>query len=106
MRGILSSAGYIPYRRLQRSQIREVMGSGGGKGTRSVASFDEDTTTMAVEACRLLGPLGSPDALWFSTAEPAYLDKTNANAVHTALRLSDDVGATDFGGAIRSGVGA
>ena len=54
-RGILAAAGYVPYRRLQRSAIRDVMGSGGGKGTRSVASFDEDTTTMAVEAARNLG---------------------------------------------------
>jgi 3-hydroxy-3-methylglutaryl CoA synthase len=106
MRGILSAAGYVPYRRLQRSEIREVMGSGGGKGTRSVASFDEDTTTMAVEACRLLGPDLRPGSLWFSTAEPAYLDKTNANAVHTALRLDDDVLSMDVGGAIRSGIGA
>jgi len=106
MRGILRAAGYVPYRRLQRSAIREVMGSGGGKGTRAVASFDEDTTTMAVEACRLLPPTGSPDALWFSTAEPAYLDKTNATAVHTALRLDEAVTAIDMGGAIRSGIGA
>jgi len=106
MRGILATAGYVPFRRLQRSAIREVMGSGGGKGTRSVASFDEDTTTMAVEACRLLGPDLDPGSLWFSTAEPAYLDKTNANAIHTALRLDDDVLAMDVGGAIRSGVGA
>ncbi|HYZ91439.1 MAG TPA: OB-fold domain-containing protein [Actinomycetota bacterium] len=106
MRGILASAGYVPFRRLQRSAIREVMGSGGGKGTRSVASFDEDTTTMAVEAARNLGPLAKPGSLWFSTAEPAYLDKTNANAVHTALRLDDDVAAMDVGGAIRSGIGA
>jgi 3-hydroxy-3-methylglutaryl CoA synthase len=106
MRGILAAAGYVPFRRLQRSEIRDVMGSGGGRGTRSVASFDEDTTTMAVEAARNLGPLLKPDALWFSTAEPAYLDKTNANAVHTALRLDDDVSTMDAGGAIRSGIGA
>ncbi len=106
MRGILRSAGYVPYRRLQRSEIREIMGSGGGKGTRSVASFDEDTTTMAVEACRLLGPHPNPGSLWFSTAEPAYLDKTNANTIHAALRLDDDVSAMDAGGAIRSAVGA
>ena len=61
---------------------------------------------MAVEACRLLGPDLDPGSLWFSTAEPAYLDKTNATAVHTALRLDDDVLAMDVGGAIRSGVGA
>ncbi len=106
MRGILSAAAYVPFRRLQRSTIREVMGSGGGKGTRSVASFDEDTTTMAVEACRNLGPHQAPNSLWFATAEPAYLDKTNANAIHAALRLDDDVTALDMGGAIRSGVGA
>jgi hydroxymethylglutaryl-CoA synthase len=107
MRGILAAAGYVPFRRLQRSAIRDVMGAGGGKGTRSVASFDEDTTTMAVEAARNLGPLdASPDALWFSTAEPAYLDKTNANAIHTALRLDSQVSAMDVGGAIRSGIGA
>jgi 3-hydroxy-3-methylglutaryl CoA synthase len=106
MRGILASSGYVPYRRLQRSAIREFAGSGGGKGTRSVAGSDEDTTTMAVEACRLLGTELSPNALWFSTAEPAYLDKTNANAIHTALRLHDDVFAMDMGGAIRSGIGA
>jgi len=82
------------------------MGSGGGKGTRSVASFDEDTTTMAVEAARLLPDRLAPDALWFATAEPAYLDKTNANAIHTALHLDDAVASMDMGGAIRSGVGA
>ena len=106
MRGILAAAAYVPFRRLQRSSIRDVMGSGGGKGTRSVASFDEDTTTMAVEAARNLGAHQAPEALWFSTAEPAYLDKTNANAIHTALRLDSQVGAMDVGGAIRSGIGA
>ena len=32
---------------------RRPSGQGGGKGTRSVASYDEDTTTMGVEAARL-----------------------------------------------------
>jgi hydroxymethylglutaryl-CoA synthase len=53
MRGIVSIAGYVPYRRLQRSAVSQLFGSGGGKGTRSVASHDEDTTTMGVEAARL-----------------------------------------------------
>ncbi len=106
MRGILAAAAYLPYRRLQRAQIRDVMGSGGGKGTRSVASFDEDTTTMAVEACRLLPGGSKAGSLFFATATPAYLDKTNAAAVHAALRLDDGVAAFDMGGALRSGVGA
>ncbi len=105
-RGIVASAGYVPYRRLQRADIRAVMAAGGGRGTRSVASFDEDTTTMAVEACRQLHLTPAPDAIWFATSEPGYLDKTNANAIHAALGLDEAVTALDFGGAIRSGVGA
>ena len=53
MRGILSIAGYVPYRRLSRSEIPATFGTGGGKGTRSVAGYDEDTTTMAVEAAQI-----------------------------------------------------
>ena len=109
MRGILSSGGYVPYRRLQRGAVAQVLGTGGGKGTRSVASHDEDTTTMGVEAARLAlraMPAAAPSALWFSTATPAYLDKTNASALHAALRLASGVPAYDFGGALRSGVGA
>ncbi|HUV09889.1 MAG TPA: OB-fold domain-containing protein [Acidimicrobiia bacterium] len=110
MRGILGAAGYVPYWRLDRAQIGATFGSGGGKGTRAVASFDEDTTTMGVEAARLAVrglPEGvAPAQLWFATVAPAYLDKTNATTIHAALRLDRDVPALDWGGAIRSGVGA
>ena len=101
MRGILSAAGYVPYRRLNRADIKAFMGSGGGKGTRSVASHDEDTTTLGVEAARLAlrsAPGHTPNSVWFATSVPAYLDKTNATAVAAALRLPGDVGAYDFGG--------
>jgi hydroxymethylglutaryl-CoA synthase len=108
VRGILSAAGYVPHSRLTRADINAFMGSGGGKGTRSVASHDEDTTTLGVEAARLAlrgSPGASPDALWFATSSPAYLDKTNATAVAAALRCPGDVAAYDFGGALRSGMG-
>ena len=108
MRGILSAAGYVPYRRLNRADIKAFMGSGGGKGSRAVASHDEDTTTLGVEATRLAlrsAPGHTPDSLWFATSAPAYLDKTNATAVAAALRLPGDIGAYDFGGALRSGMG-
>ncbi|HSO95842.1 MAG TPA: OB-fold domain-containing protein [Acidimicrobiia bacterium] len=109
MQGILSAAGYVPYRRLDRSTITKTFGSGGGRGTRAVAGYDEDTTTLGVEAARLAlrgAPGIAPQALWFATVAPAYLDKTNATTIHAALRLDGDVLAADFGGAIRSGVGA
>jgi hydroxymethylglutaryl-CoA synthase len=109
MRGILSAAGYVPYWRLDRGAIKAVFGSGGGRGSRVVASYDEDTTTMGVEAARLAlrsADGAQPDALWFSTVAPGYFDKTNATTIHAALRLDSDVPALDWGCAIRSGVGA
>ena len=109
MRGISGIAGYVPYRRLPRAEVARVFGSGGGRGTRSVASHDEDTTTMGVEAARLAlrsAPGAAPDNIWFATATPAYLDKTNATTIHAALRQPSHVGAFDFGGALRSGAGA
>jgi hydroxymethylglutaryl-CoA synthase len=109
-RGILSYGAYLPYRRLDRGAIRAVAGSGGGSGTRTVASYDEDTTTLGVAAARLAlaaAPEGvSPGSVWFSTVSPAYLDKTNATAIHAALRLDDAVTAFDMNGAVRSAVGA
>ena len=108
MRGVLSAAGYVPYRRLDRSEIAGFLGKGGGQGARSVASYDEDTTTMAVEAGRLaLRSVDGrqPEQVWFATAEPAYLEKTNATAIHAALRLDSDMPALDVGGAVRSGIG-
>jgi hydroxymethylglutaryl-CoA synthase len=109
VRGIVTAGGYVPRARLSRSEVAEFLGSGGGKGARAVASHDEDTTTMGVEAARLAlrgAPAVAVGAVWFSTAAPAYLDKTNATALHAALRLPGDVPALDFGGALRSGVGA
>jgi hydroxymethylglutaryl-CoA synthase len=108
MRGIVSYAGYVPYRRLRRADIADLLGGAPGRGSRSVASWDEDTTTMAVEAGRLAlraTPV-RPEALWLSTAEPAYGERTNATAVHAALRLDSDVLAMDVGSGVRSGMGA
>ena len=110
MPGIVSYGAYIPYWRMQRSAITSALGSGGGRGTRSVASYDEDTTSMAAEAGRIAlanAPEGySPANLWFATATPAYLDKTNANGVHAALALPDGAGAFDTVGSVRSQVAA
>jgi 3-hydroxy-3-methylglutaryl CoA synthase/uncharacterized OB-fold protein len=106
MRGIIAYGAYVPYFRLQKSAITEALGTGGGRGTRAVASYDEDATSMAVEACRHLGrsaPDGlTPDAVYFATATPPYLDKTNANVIHAALDLPSRVFAGDIGGSPRS----
>jgi len=108
-RGVLGAAAYLPHRRLDRTTIAAVAGGGGGKGTRTVASYDEDTTTMGVEAARAAlrsTPGARPDVLWFSTVAPAYADKTNATALHAALRLDRGTRAFDAIGSVRSAVGA
>ena len=110
---ILGWGAYLPWWRLDRSTIAPVAGGGGGKGTRSVASYDEDATTMAVAAGRAaLRHAGEargtidPAAVWLSTVAPPYLDKTNATAVHAALRLARTAGAYDVNGSVRSTLGA
>jgi hydroxymethylglutaryl-CoA synthase len=110
MAGLIAYGAYVPYHRLKRSEIAQVLGDGGGKGTRAVASYDEDPTSMGVEAARhaLRGVAGAalPQRLLFATANPPYLDKTNANVVHAALALDTGALALDVAGSVRSGVGA
>jgi hydroxymethylglutaryl-CoA synthase len=108
--GVIAYGSYVPYHRLDRRRIKDVLGSGGGKGTRAVASYDEDTTSMGVEAARLaladLPDRRVVEQLFFATANPAYADKTNATAIHAALSLPPETLAVDMAGAVRSGVGA
>ncbi|MGH9091158.1 MAG: OB-fold domain-containing protein [Acidimicrobiales bacterium] len=107
--GIGSWGVYLPFWRLDRKAIGLALRSPAGRGTRTVASYDEDTTTLGVEAARravATGQPGSVDELVFSTPEPAYQDKSNASVVHAALGLPARAGAYDMVGAARSAVGA
>jgi 3-hydroxy-3-methylglutaryl CoA synthase len=108
VRGIISWGVHLPYRRLDRTTIAAVAGGGGGKGTRTAASYDEDSTTMAVEAARAaVRGIDEPmRGLWLATTTPTYADKTNATAVHAALRLDRTTPAFDAAGSVRSTTGA
>lgn len=104
--GIVAWGVYLPHWRLERSAISAELGVAAGQGRRSVASYDEDAITMAVEAARraLREPRPvEPAQLLFSTPAPVYLDKTNATTLHAALGLSPGVGAYDLVGSVRSG---
>jgi 3-hydroxy-3-methylglutaryl CoA synthase len=108
--GILSYGAYIPYFRLPRAAIAAALGTPPAGGERAVASYDEDPTSMGVEAARVAlrgAPDGvSPETVFFATADPPYLDKTNATAIHAALDLAPSAGAYDMAGSVRSGVAA
>lgn len=108
--GLVGYGTYLPAWRLERSTIAATLGLGGGRGTRAVAAFDEDSTSMGVEAARALladAPDGFlPDTVLFSTTAPAYADKTNATTIHAALGLPAAGAAYDMVGSVRSATGA
>src|SRR5437762_3265815 len=109
MRGLVGYGVSLPYFRLDRKAIAAALGAPSGAGTRSVASYDEDTTSLGVEAARAAlraAPVARPNALFFATSLPAYLDKTNATAIHAALGLDAGALACDMLGSVRSGAGA
>jgi len=99
--GITRYGSYLPYNRLQRAAI------GAGKGERSVASYDEDSVSMAVEAARdaVRGATGI-DTLLFATTSPPYAEKLNGATLHAALQLPGKVRSLDLGTSSRMGLGA
>jgi hydroxymethylglutaryl-CoA synthase len=101
--GILAYSSYVPSYRLSGEELSGALGAGSSKGGRPVACYDEDTTTMAVEAASLLVDSDGtpPPALLLATTAPAYADKTNATAVAAALDLGHDGFAGDITGSAR-----
>src|SRR5947199_362739 len=61
---------------------------------------------QALAAAMRAAPDVRPGAVYFATATPAYLDKTNASAIHAALALDAQAPAFDMLGSVRSGAGA
>lgn len=109
MAGIVSYGSYVPYRRLKRSAIAAVLGTPGGKGERAIASFDEDSVSMSVEAARdalKASPPGDIQALIFATTTPPYAEKLNAAVIGAATMLRQEIRASDLTGSVRAGISA
>jgi len=105
--GIVRYASYIPAYRVSKADIAAALGQR-ASGERAVAGYDQDTTTLGVEAALPVaaGRASRVRSLWFATTAPAYVDKTNATTVHAALQLADDIAAVDLGATLRSGATA
>jgi hypothetical protein len=107
--GVVAYGAYVPRHRLPRALIAEALGTGTGTGVgaRAVASYDEDSTSMGVEAARrAVAGRERPASIHFATSSPAYADKTNATAIHAALGLGHDGFAVDVAGSVRGATGA
>ena len=99
--GIVRYGSYIPYFRLQRAAM------GAGKGERAVASYDEDSVSMAVEAARDAVRGGvAIDAVLFATTSPAYAEKLDTATIQAALDLPEMVTSLALGGSTRMGIAA
>jgi hydroxymethylglutaryl-CoA synthase len=111
MAGIVSYGSYVPYRRLKRSAIAAVLGTPAGKGERAIASFDEDSVSMAVEAVRDAlkaspGASGDIQALIFATTTSPYAEKLSAAVIGAAAMLPAEIRASDMTGSVRAGLSA
>ena len=109
MTGIRSYGAYIPFNRLPRSEIAKVWGGGIMPGEKAVASFDEDTLTMAVAAAiDCIKGVNSKDidSIYFASTSSPYREKQAAAIVAQVLNLESTVSTMDFSGSLRSGTNA
>lgn len=101
MAGIASFGAHIPWWRLG-AETREW----GSKAERSVASFDEDSLTMAVAAatnCLAGVDRQDIDGLYFGSTTSPYREKQAAATVATAVDLKPSVFTADFTNTTRAG---
>lgn len=98
--GVDAYAAYLPVYALDDNRLDATGPPPSSGPTRSVAAFDEDTVTMAVEALRHVtaaDPATSSQLLLATTNAP-YEVKTSAAVVHAALGLDPSVSAVDLRG--------
>ena len=106
MIGIKSFGAYIPWHRLDRQQFLKAWGGFAIPGERSVAYYDEDSVTMAVEAsvnCLKDFDPQKVDGLYFATTTAPYKEKQSAATMRLALNMRDDIRTADFTTSLRCG---
>jgi 3-hydroxy-3-methylglutaryl CoA synthase len=116
MIGITGYGGYVPRLRMSRKAIAEANAwyapqfAGKGRGTRSMANWDEDSITMAVAAARdCLGPASDRThvrSVYLASSTLPFVERLNAGVVCEALTLREDIEAVDIVGSQRAALSA
>ncbi|MFH1625666.1 MAG: 3-oxoacyl-[acyl-carrier-protein] synthase III C-terminal domain-containing protein [Pseudomonadota bacterium] len=109
MIGIKSYGAYIPIFRMNRDMVGSAWGTRSIGGERSVASYDEDSLTMAVEAA--LDCIGGEDprgieGLFFASTTSPYKEKACSSIIATAVDLNREIWTSDFANSLRAGTSA
>lgn len=102
MVGITAYGAYVPLFRLDKSVI-------GGRGEKAICNFDEDSTTMAVEAvndCLKGKDREAIDALYFGTTTSLYKEHLAATTIAMAADLKENAYTAEFGDSLRAGTAA
>ncbi|MHA1270769.1 MAG: OB-fold domain-containing protein [Candidatus Helarchaeota archaeon] len=105
MVGIKSWGTYLPGYKLPRKAIAQAWDFPVVPGTKSVANYDEDSITMAVEAgleCLKGIDLKTIDGLFFASTTAPYAEKVNASFITQVLDLKNDILTNDFLGTTRA----
>src|SRR5260370_10586892 len=106
MVGIVAYGAYVPRLRLNRQAVYDANKwfaaglRGLAKGERSMANWDEDSITMAVEASR--DWLTSPDAtdvrrLYFASTTHPFKDRQNAGVICTKISIEQNLLVSEVG---------
>ena len=112
---IVAYGAYVPRLRLSRQAVYDANKwfaaglRGLAKGERSMANWDEDSITMAVEASRDCLTSHKPEDvrnLYFASTTHPFKDRQNAGVIGTALNVEQNLSATDIGGSLKAGTSA
>ncbi len=106
MAGILSYGAYIPMWRMDRGEIAKTAGILSGGGSRAVASWDEDSLSMAVEAgidCLASMDPKEVDVIHFATVSSPLKEKQASSLIASALDLRENVRTSDVTDSTRAG---
>ena len=109
MIGIKSYGAYLPKYLLPRELISKAWDFPAVPGNKAVASKDEDSLTMSVEAgldCLSGIDPKTIDGLFFASTTQVYTEKGSASFIATVLDLRDDIITIDFTDSLKAGTSA
>ncbi|KKM02536.1 hypothetical protein LCGC14_1783450 [marine sediment metagenome] len=109
MIGIKSYGAYLPKYLMPRELIAKAWDFPSRPGNKVVASADEDSLTMAIEAgldCLSGINPKSIDGLFFASTTQVYTEKASASFIATVLDLREDIVTADFTDSLKAGTTA